>query len=85
MRFVFSKHPLTSAIPHDIVGATQFTIDMGRGSCRYEAVGCGIDAFLGTAASYFADDINEAKKFFNTTCRIFSDLVIWQNRLAVGL
>lgn len=81
MRFVFSKYPLTLAIPHYIVGMKQFTISMARGS-RYGAVRCGIDAFLGIAASYFADDINEAN---NAMCRIFSDCVIGQYRLPGGL
>jgi hypothetical protein len=76
MRLVFSKHPLTLAIPHDNVGAKQFAIDMARGSCRYEAVQCGIDAFFGTAASYFADDINEAGKF-STPCPEYSVIVLF--------
>jgi hypothetical protein len=58
MRFVFSKHPLTLAFPHNIVGMKPFTVDMALGICRYEAVRCGINAFLGIAASYFADDAN---------------------------
>jgi len=74
MRFVFRKHPLTLAVPHGIGGVKQFTVDMARGSL-YEAVRCGIDAFLGIAASYFADDVNEAKKF-SMPCPEYSVIVL---------
>jgi hypothetical protein len=85
MRFVFRKHHWTLAIAHDIVGMKHFTIDFARGNCRYEAVRCGIYAFLGIAASCFADNINEAKKF-STPCPEYSVNMLFDSiGLPVGL
>jgi hypothetical protein len=84
MRFVFRTRPWTLAIPHD-VGVKHFTVDIAGGNCRYEAVRCCIYAVLGIAASYFADDITEAKKL-STPCTEYSVNVLFDSTgLPVGL
>ena len=54
------------------------TVDMARGSCVYEAVRCGIDAFVGIAASCFADDVDEAKKCL-MPCTEYSVIVLFDS------